>query len=107
MPRVVLVCVLAAGAFVAVGGAQATWSIPGSGGGAAAALSMPAGPTPSASVAYPQVALAWSAVTIGGAAVDSYTLRRYSEAGAQQSITAACNGAVGATTGCTEADVPV
>jgi hypothetical protein len=100
-----LLCVaLAALAVVRV--AAGAWSISSSGNGAAKALLMPAGAAPTKSVSYPNIALSWSAVTVGGAAVDSYTVRRYTEAGVLQSIASACSGAIAATT-CTENSVPV
>ena len=86
--------------------AVAAWSIASSGNGYVKALSMPTGSAPTKSVSYPNITVSWSAVTVGGSAVNSYTVRRYSEAGVLQSITAACNGAIAATT-CTESSVPV
>jgi hypothetical protein len=100
-----LLCVALA-ALAAVRVAAAAWSISSSGNGAAKALSMPAGSAPTKSVSYPNIALSWSAVSVGGAAVDSYTVRRYTEAGVLQSIASACSGAIAATT-CTENSVPV
>jgi hypothetical protein len=67
---------------------------------------MPTGSAPTKSVTNPNVAVSWSAVTVGGSAVTSYTVRRYTEAGVLQTITAGCSGAIGATT-CTEPSVPV
>jgi hypothetical protein len=93
-------------ALVVVQVAVAAWSISSSGNGYVKALSMPTGSAPTKSVSYPNITVSWSAVTVGGSAVDSYTVRRYSEAGVLQSITAACNGAI-ATTTCTESSVPV
>ena len=86
--------------------AVAAWSISSSGNGYVKALSMPTGSAPAKSVSNPNITVSWSAVTVGGSAVDSYTVRRYSEAGALQSITAGCSGAIAATT-CTENSVPV
>jgi hypothetical protein len=97
---------IAFAALVVVGVSGAAWSISGNGNGAGKAVSMPAGPTPTKSVNSADIALSWSPVTVGGAAVDSYTVRRYTEAGALQSITAGCTGAIAATT-CTEHTVPV
>jgi hypothetical protein len=93
-------------ALVVVQVAVAAWSISSSGNGYVKALSMPTGSAPTKSVSYPNITVSWSAVTVGGSAVNSYTVRRYSEAGVLQSITAACNGAI-ATTTCTESSVPV
>jgi hypothetical protein len=93
-------------ALVVVQVAAAAWSISSSGNGASKALSMPTGSAPTKSVSYPNIALSWSAVTVGGSAVTSYTVRRYTEAGALQSITAGCSGAILVTT-CTENTVPV
>jgi hypothetical protein len=93
-------------ALVVVRVAAAAWTLPGSGNGAAKALSMPSGSAPTASIGYPNIAVSWSAVTVGGSAVTSYTVRRYTDAGALQSITAGCNSAITSTT-CTESSVPV
>jgi hypothetical protein len=108
MRRKKLLTVLSAviGALVVVQVAAAAWSISSSGNGAVKALSMPTGSAPTKSVTYPNVAVSWSAVTVGGSAVTSYTVRRYTEAGALQTITAGCSGAIAATT-CTESSVPV
>jgi hypothetical protein len=100
-----VLCIVIA-ALVVVGASGAAWSISSSGNGDANALSMPAGPLPTKSVSSAAIALNWSAVTVGGSAVDGYTVRRYTEAGALQSITAGCSGAIVATT-CTENSVPV
>jgi hypothetical protein len=97
---------IAIAALVVAGVSAAAWSISSSGNGAGKALSMPTGPTPTKSVSSPDIALNWSAVTVGASAVDGYTVRRYTEAGALQSITAGCSGAIAATT-CTENSVPV
>src|SRR5436853_418466 len=70
-------------ALVVVQAAVAAWSMSSSGNGNAKALSMPA-----------------------GSALDSYTVRRYTEAGVPQTIAAGCGGAIAATT-CTESNVPV
>jgi hypothetical protein len=85
----------------------AHWQITGSGNGYSKAAAMPTGSTPTKSIGtYPAVALNWSAATVGAAAVDSYTVRRYTEAGALQTITANCSGAITAIT-CTENATPV
>jgi hypothetical protein len=93
-------------ALVVVQVAVAAWSVSSSGNGKAKALSMPTGAAPTTSVTYPNIAVSWSAVTVGGSAVTSYTVRRYTEAGVLQTIAAACSGAITATT-CTESSVPV
>ena len=93
-------------ALVVVQAAVAAWSMSSSGNGNAKALSMPAGSAPTKAVTNPNIALSWSAVTVGGSAVDSYTVRRYTEAGVPQTIAAGCGGAIAATT-CTESNVPV
>src|SRR6266498_941594 len=98
---VLTVLCIAIAALVVVGVSAAAWSISSSGNGAGRALSMPTGPTPTKSVSSADIALNWSAVAIGGSAVDGYTVRRYTEAGALQSITGGCSGAIAATT-CTE-----
>ncbi len=88
------------------GAAYASWATSGGGNGSSRATSIPAGSVPAHTLpTYPNVALSWSAVTVGGAAV-SYAVRRYSEGGALQTIGAACSGSV-ATTACTESAVPV
>jgi hypothetical protein len=105
LARAALLALVAAAPLVAVAGAQGGWAISGHGTANAGAGSMPGGPKPAASVSAGQVALTWSAVTAGGAAVDGYLVRRYSEAGALQTIGAACSGTI-ASTACTEASVP-
>jgi hypothetical protein len=104
--RVLIVLSVAIVALAVVQAAVAAWSISSSGNGYVKALSMPAGSAPTKSVSNPNIAVSWSAVTVGGSAVDSYTVRRYTEAGVLQSITAGCSGAIAATT-CTENNVPV
>jgi hypothetical protein len=104
--KLLTVLVVAIAALVVVRVAVASWSISSSGNGAVKALSMPAGSAPTKAVSYPNIAVSWSAVTVGGSAVNSYTVRRYTEAGVLQTIAAACSGAIAATT-CTEASVPV
>lgn len=104
--KALTVLCFAIAALVVVGVSGAAWSISSSGNGAGRALSMPAGATPTKSVSSADIALNWSAVTVGGSAVDGYIVRRYTEAGALQSITAGCSGAIAATT-CTENSVPV
>ena len=101
---------LVLGGFVAAlaiaGVAEASWATSGSGAGYSKATSLPAGSVPLHTISpYPNVALSWTALTVGGAAV-SYTVRRYSEAGGSQSIGASCSGSV-ATNSCTESAVPV
>ena len=93
-------------ALAVVQAAVAAWSISSNGNGYVKALSMPAGSAPTKSVSNPNITVSWSAVTVGGSAVDSYTVRRYTEAGVLQSITAGCTGAIAATT-CSENNVPV
>lgn len=88
------------------GAAAAAWAITSSGSGYAKALVMPTVGPPSRSLSYPNVVLSWSAATIGGSAVDSYTARRYSDSGALQTVGAGCSGPITATS-CTEANVPV
>jgi hypothetical protein len=104
--KLLTVLLVAVAALVVVQVAVAAWSISSSGNGAVKALSMPTSLAPTASVTYPNIAVSWSAVTVGGSAVSSYTVRRYTEAGLLQTITAACGGAIIATT-CTESSVPV
>jgi hypothetical protein len=104
--KLLTVLLVAITALVVVQIAVAAWSISSSGNGAVRALSMPTSSAPTKSVTYPNIAVSWSAVTVGGSAVTSYTVRRYTEAGVLQAITAACSGAITATT-CTESSVPV
>lgn len=93
-------------ALASAGAAAAGWSRSSAGSGHARAVSMPTGPTPTAAIgAYPNVTVTWSAVAISGASVDSYVIRRYSEAGALQTVGAGCSGAIAATA-CTESAVP-
>jgi hypothetical protein len=104
--RLVLALSAAAGtALVATGAAGAAWSIAGADTGRAKALSMPAGVVPTTHVSSAAVTVNWSPVTIGGVAVDHYLVRRYTQAGVVQSITAGCSGEITATT-CTETSVP-
>lgn len=85
----------------------AAWAISSNGSGYTKAYSVPQGSTPTKSIAtWPNIAVSWSAITIGGAAVDNHTIRRYTEAGALQTILASCSGAITALT-CTENTVPV
>src|SRR6478736_2706482 len=104
--KLLTVLLVAVAALVVVQVAVAAWSVSSSGNGKAKALSMPTGSAPTKSVTYPNVAVSWSAVTVGGSAVTSYTVRRYTEAGVLQTMTSACNGAITGTT-CTESSVPV
>lgn len=91
----------------ATGTALAAWAISGSGNGYSHALSMPTGATPTVAISgYPTIAVSWSAVTVGGVAVDSYAVRRYTDTGTLQTIGSACSGAIAALT-CNEASVPV
>jgi len=98
---------LAALALAGSGAAVAAWAIAGSGEGSTRAFSVPQGSTPTRAIAtWPNVAVSWAAVNVGGAAVDSYGIRRYAEAGALQTILAGCSGAIAALT-CSENSVPV
>jgi hypothetical protein len=105
-----MVLLLLVAALLVSGTAAAAWSLTnGAGlGGFAKARLMPTGPTAVASIAGgagQNVALAWPAVTVGGAAVDGYTVKRYVQGGAVQVTGAACSGLVNAVT-CTENAVP-
>ena len=104
--KLLAVLLVAIAALVVVQVAVASWSIASSGNGAVKALSMPTGSAPTKSVTNPNIAVSWSAVTVGGSSVSSYTVRRYTEAGVLQTIMAGCSGAIAATT-CTESSVPV
>ena len=103
-----LTVLFAAGAaLVVAGAATAAWSLSSSSGnGKGMALTMPTGSAPTKAVSAPNIAVSWGAVTVGGSAVTGYTVRRYTEAGVLQTITAGCSGSI-ATTTCTENAVPV
>jgi hypothetical protein len=75
--------------------------------GAAAATTVNAGPTPTASVSGTSVTVSWSATTLAnGTAVSGYVLRRYDATTlTEQPVQASCAGTVTATT-CTETSVP-
>src|SRR6266536_3138184 len=92
--------------FLALTGiAGAAWQVTSSGNGYSKALSMPTGNTPSVSVSGVDVTVTWPANTIGGAAVDGYTIKRYDASSTLQSIGSACTGSISATS-CTESNVP-
>lgn len=98
------------GSFVAAlaiaGAAEASWGTIGSGAGSAKASSMPPGSVPThSSTTYPNVALSWSPLSVGGTAV-TYVVRRYTESGALQSVGTGCSGTL-VTSSCTESSVPV
>lgn len=98
---------LAVLALAGSGAAVAAWAIASSGGGSTRAFSVPQGSTPTRAITtWPNVAVSWAAVTVGGAAIDSYGIRRYAEAGALQTTLAGCSGAIAALT-CSENSVPV
>ncbi len=84
-----------------------SWSVAGSGSGYAKAASVPQGATPTKAITtWPNIAVSWTATSVGSTTADSYTIRRYTEAGVLQTILANCSGAIAALT-CTENTVPV
>ncbi len=109
--RVLSALALTAGAVVfAAPSAVAYWavtSVPG-GSGAAAAATLPQGPTPTAVAFVGGVTVSWSAVTLSnGVAVGGYIVSRYNAStGLSQTVGTACAGTV-TTTSCTETAVPV
>jgi hypothetical protein len=94
-------------ALAASGAAEASWRMGGTGNGYSKAATMPGSSAPTHTIAtWPNVALSWTAGTVGGAPV-SFLVRRYAEGGTTaQAIGAACSGTV-ATNACTENGVPV
>ena len=97
------------GLMAVAGVAQAFWTPDSAlgGGGAAAAVTVPAGPTPAASVSGRNVTLTWSATTLpGGQPVSGYRVQRYDATTlAPVTTLAGCAGTV-ATATCTESSVP-
>ena len=93
-------------ALAVAGAAEASWSMGGGGSGFSRASAMPAGLAPTHSIStYPNVALGWTPLSVGGAPV-SYVVRRYAEGGTLQPIGSGCSGTVAASS-CTESSVPV
>src|SRR5881397_3062029 len=86
------------------GAAGAAWVLTSSGNGDSKALSMPSGATPTLSTSTNNVTVSWTASTVGGAAVDGYTVKRYDTSNVLQSIGASCTGLI-ASTSCTESAV--
>jgi hypothetical protein len=105
MQRLTIVLAVTAVSFVVVGIAGATWQVTSTGNGYSKALSMPSGNTPTVSVSGVNVTVSWTGNTIGGAAVDGYTIKRYNTSNVLQSIGSACTGLV-TSTSCTESSVP-
>jgi hypothetical protein len=103
--RIAVVCILA---LTLCGAAQASWAGDGSGTGASAAKTMPAGNAPTGSVAGNAVTLNWTASTFaGGGTVPGYVVRRFdSVTQAEAAVLAACSGIVTTNT-CTENGVPI
>ena len=97
--------VVAGVSLVASAGAGAAWTSGGAGMASGRALSMPAGAAPAPTVISAAITLTWDAVTISGASVDHYLVRRYSETGVLQSVSAGCAGPI-TVTSCTETNVP-
>ncbi len=84
-----------------------SWSVGGSGSGYSKAVLVPQSATPTKAITtWPNIAVSWAATAVGSTTADSYTIRRYTEAGGVQSILANCSGAIAALT-CTENTVPV
>jgi len=102
--RLRLIAVSATVFFLATGVAGAAWVATGTGNGYSKAYSMPTGNTPTVSVSGVDVTVSWTGNTIGGAAVDSYTIKRYDTSNNLQSIGASCSGSV-TSTSCTESSV--
>ncbi len=88
--------------------ATAAWSPTGSGQGAAAARTMPAGNVPTGSALLGTVSLSWAASSFsGGPAVGGYVVRRYHGiTGAEGAVLANCAGIVTGLS-CTENGVSV
>ncbi len=83
-----------------------SWSAAGSGSGYSKADSVPQSATPTQAITtWPNIAVSWTATTVGATTADSYTIRRYIAAGGGQVILANCSGAIAALT-CTENTVP-
>jgi hypothetical protein len=93
-------------AMAAVTVGHAAWSASGSGNAGGAALVMPRGATPTATVGS-GVTVSWTAVTLpSGAAVDGYTVKRYdATSGAPQTVGPGCSGLI-TVTRCLEQNVP-
>jgi len=107
--RVLAVLSIAVVLTLVAGTARAYWSgtSTAGGSGAAAATSVNAGATPSASAVGSTVTVTWSASTLAtGTAVSGYLVKRY-DAGTlvAQTILSACTGTVAATS-CVESNVP-
>jgi hypothetical protein len=86
--------------------ALAAWNKSDNGNGRSAAITMPAGNTPTAAVSNRSVTVSWTAVTMpGGGAVDGYVVKRYNTSGVEQTIKSACDVVISTTT-CTENGVP-
>lgn len=92
-------------ALIFAGTAHAAWLATASGSGAARALTMPAGPTPSLTATTSSATVSWTASTIGGAPASSYTIKRYDSGNVAQSVGASCSGAI-VSTSCTESGLP-
>jgi hypothetical protein len=86
--------------------ALAVWSVGGTGGADAGALTMPTGATPTASANGSTVTVSWSAATFAnGAPVAGYVVDRYSSTGVLQTIGSGCSGVITTLT-CAELAVP-
>ncbi len=84
-----------------------SWSVGGSGSGYSKAVLVPQSAAPTMAITtWPNIDVSWTATAVGSSTADSYTIRRYIEAGGVQTILANCSGAIAALT-CTENTVPV
>lgn len=84
--------------------ALAAWSGAGAVSGQAAAVSMPTGAQPTATVTARSVTVSWAASTVQSHSVTGYTVTRYNAAGDAQTVGAGCSGTL-STLSCTEASV--
>ncbi len=101
--RLLIIAVLAG--LVLPGGALAAWNASGTSvRGYAKAANLNAGNQPTVAVTGRNATVSWTA-TGGSVPVGGYVVKRYNTSGVAQTIGAACNGTVGATS-CTEAGVP-
>ena len=88
------------------GVAFASWIGGGSGNVYTGAVSMPGGPTPTASATGRTVTVNWSSVQFPDSTnVNAYVVKRYNTSDVEQPIGASCNGTITALT-CTESAVP-
>lgn len=105
--RRAIAAVLAAAFVVALPGtASASWLASGADVGKARATSVPAGPTPAASVTGRSVQVSWAPRSFGdGTPVEGYRVTRYDPGNTPSAATGGCTGTVTATS-CTEQAAP-